>query len=239
MNAQSTVKPTPEPANHRKLIIAAIRNFVITTVILGVVLCLIAGTFSYWQAWLLAIIFSALTMQQGIYLAINDPELLERRKNIATEGESKQQKAFFYIGLISILCIFLFSALDHRFGWSQVSPVVSILGDALVALSYYVYYLVFRVNTYTASSVKVFEGQTVISTGPYAIVRHPKYVGDLFLVVGVPLALGSWWALLIILLTLVGLAWRILDEEKLLRKDLPGYDAYMQKVPYRLVPHIW
>jgi protein-S-isoprenylcysteine O-methyltransferase Ste14 len=116
---------------------------------------------------------------------------------------------------------------------------VSVLGDALLVFSFYLYYLVFRENSYAASSIKTFEGQKVISTGPYARVRHPKYVGDLFLVIGIPLALGSWWALALIVLSIAGLVWRILDEEKLLKKDLPGYIEYTQKVRYRLVPYLW
>ena len=109
----------------------------------------------------------------------------------------------------------------------------------MLLFSFYLYYLVFRENSYAASSIKTFEGQKVISTGPYARVRHPKYVGDLFMVIGIPLALGSWWALALIVLTIAGLVWRILDEEKLLKKDLPGYTDYTQKVHYRLVPYLW
>ena len=105
--------------------------------------------------------------------------------------------------------------------------------------SFYLYYLVFRENSYAASSIKTFEGQKVISSGPYALVRHPKYVGDLFLVISIPLALGSWWALVLIVLSLAGLVWRILDEEKLLEKDLPGYTDYSHQVRYRLVPGLW
>jgi protein-S-isoprenylcysteine O-methyltransferase Ste14 len=139
--------------------------------------------------------------------------------------------------------LIVFSALDHRFGWSQMSPfvslIVSLIGEGLVVLSFVVYYFVFRENSYAASSIQTYEGQKVISTGLYARVRHPKYVGDIILVVGIPLALGSWWGLAFLLLVLPALAWRILDEEKLLKKDLPGYVEYTQKVRYRLVPHLW
>ncbi|HVO43879.1 MAG TPA: isoprenylcysteine carboxylmethyltransferase family protein [Aggregatilineales bacterium] len=223
----------------KSLILPAIRNFVIGVLVLGVVLCLLAGTFSYWRGWVFTILFAVLTTTQGIYLGIKDPELLERRKNIAPEGESKAQKIFIVVALLADLCLVVFSAIDRRFGWSQMPVAVSVLGDALLVVSFYLYYLVFRENSYAASSIKTFEGQKVISTGPYARVRHPKYVGDLFLVIGVPLALGSWWALALIVLSIAGLVWRILDEEKLLRKDLPGYTDYMQKVRYRLVPYLW
>ncbi len=120
-----------------------------------------------------------------------------------------------------------------------MSLFVPLVGDGLIALSFLTYILVFKENSFAASSIQTFEGQQVISTGPYALVRHPKYVGDLFLVIGTPLALGSWWALVFVLVTIPALAWRILDEEKLLKKDLPGYVEYTQKVRYRLVPYLW
>lgn len=120
-----------------------------------------------------------------------------------------------------------------------MSPFVSLMGDGLVVFSFLIYYLVFRENSYAASSVQTFEGQQVISTGSYALIRHPKYGGDIILVVGIPLALGSWWCLAFIVLVIPALAWRILDEERLLKKDLPGYVEYTQKVRYRLVPYLW
>jgi protein-S-isoprenylcysteine O-methyltransferase Ste14 len=131
------------------------------------------------------------------------------------------------------------SALDHRFGWSPVAPSVSVVGNVLVALGLFVDLLVFRENTYGASNIEVVEGQNVISTGPYAIVRHPMYAGVLVMVVGTPLALGSWWGLLVVLVTVPVLIWRILDEEKLLEDELPGYATYSQDVRYRLVPFVW
>ncbi len=181
----------------------------------------------------------AMVTQQGIYLSIKDPELLERRKQIAPAEESTREKIFIVVGLLGDVCLIVFSALDHRFGWSQMSPFVSLIGDGLIVLSFFVYYLVFRENSYAASSIKTFAGQKVISTGPYSFVRHPKYGGDIILVVGIPLALGSWWGLVFILLVIPSLAWRILDEEKLLKKDLPGYVEYTQQVRYRLVPYLW
>lgn len=206
---------------------------------LGVVLLLSAGTLNYWQAWVFVILFMALVTQQGIYLAIKDPALLERRKKVAAERESTGQNPFIIVGLLTNACLLLFSALDHRFVWSQMPAFVSVVGDVLLGFSFFLYYLVFRENSYAASIIKTFEGQKVISTGPYALVRHPKYVGDIILVVGIPLALGSWWGLAFIVLVVPSLAWRILDEEKLLKKDLPGYVEYTQKVKFRLVPYLW
>lgn len=239
METQAQSTPAAKSDLMKSLILPGIRNFVIGVIVLGVVLCLLAGSFTYWRGWALTILFALLTTSQGIYLGIKDPELLKRRTQVAPEGESRAERIFIVIGLLGGLGQFVLSALDRRFGWSQVPVWVSVLGDALVVVSFYVYYLVFRENSYAASSIKTFEGQNVISTGPYAFVRHPKYVGDLFLVIGIPLALGSWWALALIVLSIAGLAWRILDEEKLLKRDLPGYVEYTDKVRYRLVPHLW
>ncbi len=229
-----------EPRNIMKsLILPGIRNFVIGAIVLGLLLCLLAGTLQYWQGWVFAILFSGLTNAQGIYLGIKDPALLERRKQVAAAGESKAERTFIVFALAANVLLMVFCALDHRFGWSRMPTLVSVVGDALMLLSFYVYYLVFQVNSYAASSIKTFEGQQVISTGLYGLVRHPKYAGDLLLVIGTPLALGSWWGLLMIVLMFPALAWRILDEEKLLKQDLPGYGEYVQKVRYRLVPYLW
>ncbi len=223
----------------RKLLLSSLATFVIGVIVLGVLLCLLAGSFTYWRGWVLTLLFAILTTSQGIYLGIKDPELLKRRTQVAPEGESTAQKIFIVVGLLSTFGLFVVSAVDRRFGWSQVPVFVSVIGDALLVFSFYIYYLVFRENSYAASSIKTFERQKVISTGLYGIIRHPKYVGDLFLVVSIPLALGSWWALALIVLSIAGLVWRILDEEKLLKKDLPGYVEYTQKVRYRLVPFVW
>jgi protein-S-isoprenylcysteine O-methyltransferase Ste14 len=130
-------------------------------------------------------------------------------------------------------------ALDHRFGWSPVASWVTILADILIVLSFLFMFWVLKVNSFAASNVRVEQGQQVIDTGPYAYVRHPMYAGAFWLLVGIPLALGSWWSLGLIVLCLPVLLWRLLDEEKILRKDLPGYTAYTHKVPYRLIPHVW
>ena len=136
--------------------------------------------------------------------------------------------------MLSFAVVLVVCGLDHRFMWSQVSPIVSVVGDLLVALGCFINFVVFRVNPYGASTIQVVEGQMVISTGPYRIVRHPMYVGDLVLVVGTPLALGSWWSLLALVVTTPAVIWRILDEEALLRSELSGYTKYAQHVRYRL-----
>jgi protein-S-isoprenylcysteine O-methyltransferase Ste14 len=140
------------------------------------------------------------------------------------------------IGIVSLLVI---CALSVRFGWSFVPWYISLLGDVLVALGLFVNYLVFKENSFGGSTIETSEDQKVISTGLYALIRHPMYAGVLIMMIGVPLALGSFWGLVVLAIILPGLIWRILDEEKLLKKDLPGYADYMEKVRYRLIPGLW
>jgi len=129
--------------------------------------------------------------------------------------------------------------LDFRFGRSLMPWQASIVGNAFVAFSFYLFYLVSKVNTYAAANIRVEEGQKVISTGVYGFIRHPMYFAALFLFIGTPLALGSWWALLLLPLFIPILVARILNEEKVLVRDLPGYVQYTQQVRYRLIPNIW
>jgi protein-S-isoprenylcysteine O-methyltransferase Ste14 len=130
-------------------------------------------------------------------------------------------------------------ALDHRFGWSSVPLYLEIVGSVLTALGFFITFLVFRVNTFTSATVEIAENQKVISTGPYALVRHPMYFGGLLIFIGTPLALGSYWGLFAVVAALPALIWRLLDEEKLLATSLPGYTEYKQRVRYRLVPLVW
>jgi protein-S-isoprenylcysteine O-methyltransferase Ste14 len=149
------------------------------------------------------------------------------------------QKIIMALAMVGFIAMLVFPALDRRFGWSSVPAPVSLLGDALIALGFLFTFFVFRENSYGASTIQVAEGQTVVSTGPYALVRHPMYSGAIVMLVGVPLALGSWWGLFVFLLILPVLIWRLFDEERFLRQNLPGYAEYQTKVKYRLVPFIW
>ena len=176
-----------------------------------------------------------------IYMALYDRKLLESRLRLGPTVEKRStQKIIVIVGLPVYVAAIVIMVFDHRFGWSAAVPVwLSLLGDALAALGILVYFLVIRENHYAASTVQVAEGQTVVSTGPYAIVRHPMYSGAILVFIGMPLALGSWWGLFFVPLFIAGFAWRLLDEEKFLRANLPGYAEYMRKVRYRLLPYIW
>jgi len=206
----------------------------------GALLFLPAGTFDYWEAWVFIAVFIACNIPLTIWVAINDPQLLERRMRAGPIAEKeKSQKIIMTIAFLAFAGEVVIPALDRRFGWSDVPTSVVILGNALIAISYVGFYFVFRENTYGAATIRVEENQRVISTGPYAVVRHPMYAAALVLMLGIPPALGSWWGLLGFALGVPALVWRILDEERLLKRDLPGYAEYMQRAPYRLIPGLF
>lgn len=237
---QSANTTTQEIPTLKSLILPTLRTFVIGAVVFGVLLFIPAWTLNYWQAWVFIVVFMISVSIVGLYLSLNDPTLLERRKNFGPAAEQNPaQKIIISIALISIVGLLIFCALDHRFGWSPVAPIVSLIGDVLVALGLMINLVVFRENSYGASNIRTESDQKVISTGPYAIVRHPMYVGVLVMMTGVPLALGSWLGPAILILVIPILAWRILDEEKTLKKDLSGYTEYTHKVHYRLMPYVW
>ena len=223
----------------KSVVVQGILTFLIGAIVVGILLSFIAGAFDYWNAWVFAVLFNLGTASQGVYLFIKDPELLERRKVVAPADESTTERIFIIFALFCIFGLIVFGAIDHRFGLSEMSLPTTLIGDGLIILSFIIYYFVFMENSFAASSIRTFEDQRVISSGPYAIIRHPKYFGDLLLIVGIPLALGTWWGLLILAIFIPSMAWRILDEEKLLKKNLPGYSEYMEKVHHRFLPYIW
>src|SRR5512138_1541433 len=200
-----------------KLITQSIVTFAIGAILLGLLIFLPAGTLNYWQAWLFIVVFMTSVTAVGVYLSLKDPALLERRKNIGPGAEqSTAQKIIISMGILGNLALLIFCGLDHRFGWSHMSAYVSLAGAVLVALGLFMNVLVFRENSYGAANITVEEKQPVISTGPYALVRHPMYAGVLVMILGIPLALGSWWGLVVLALLIPGLVWRILDEETVL-----------------------
>ena len=196
-----------------------------------------AWTFDYWQAWIYLLIFTISILWISAYLLMHDSKLLERRLK-RTENEKSQKKIQFYM-YISYIGLFILSSLDHRFLLSDVPFIVVMAGDALVALGYLIIFLVLKENSFAATIIEVTPGHKVISTGPYAIIRHPMYAGAIVLILGTPLALGSWWGLLSFILITYIIALRTLEEEKFLSRELSGYKEYCQKTPYRLIPFIW
>jgi len=223
-----------------KLVTQTLSTFLIGAVALGGLLFLPAWTLNYWQAWVFILVFMTSVVMIGLYLSLKDPALLERRKKFGpTQEQSPVQKIVISIGLLGLLSVFVFSALAHRFGWSPVPTYGALVGDALVALGLFIDLLVFKENSYGGSTIEIVADQKVIATGPYALVRHPMYVGVLIMLIGIPLALDAWWGLAIIAAGVPVLMLRIIDEEEFLKKNLPGYDEYTQQVRYRLVPYLW
>ena len=221
----------------KNLFIKAVGGLLFVFVAVSGLIFLSAWTFNYWQAWTFLAVFMVSISAIFIYLAKNDPGLLARRVK-STEKETSQKVIRFFVNL-AFTAVIVLSAIDHRFAWSAASPLAVFVGDAFVLFGMLIIFLVFKENTFTAQTVEVEAGQKVISTGLYAIVRHPMYVGGLIFILGIPLALGSLWGLLMVILFAPVMAWRILDEEKLLTKDLKGYAEYRDKVKYRLVPFVW
>ena len=206
----------------------------------GVLLFLPAATLNYWQAWLFIAVFAVVTTIPSIYLAAKSPEVLQRRMRAGPFAETRMTQKIAVSGtILSVAAVLVISALDHRFGWSQVPTAVVFLGAVLVAFGLGIAMLVVIQNSYAAATVTVEAGQKVVSTGLYGLVRHPMYVGALIMMVGTPLALDSYWALLVIIPAIAVLGARTADEERMLRQELDGYDEYMQKVHYRLVPGVW
>ena len=199
-----------------------------------------AWTFDYWQAWTFLAVFFASVLTITIYLMKKDPKLLERRVRGGPSAEKeKSQQVIQSIAGIAFIAIFLISALDHRFGWSAVSLFIVLVGDVLVALGLLVVFLVFRENTFTSATIEIATDQKVISTGPYSLVRHPMYSGAFIMLLGVPIALGSWWGLLAVIPVIIVIVARLFDEEKFLAQSLVGYPEYLNRVLYRLIPFVW
>jgi protein-S-isoprenylcysteine O-methyltransferase Ste14 len=207
---------------------------------LGALLFLTAWTLAYWQAWIFLAVFSGSSFAITLYLAKHDPQLLERRMKAGPGAEKERsQRIIQVLALIAFVAVLAFPAIDHRFAWSTVPPTVTVAGDILVALGFLVIFFVFKENTFASAIIEVGPEQKVITTGPYALVRHPMYSGALVMLLGEPLALGSWWGLFTIIPITAVIIWRLLNEEEFLAKNLAGYSEYQSRVRYRLLPSIW
>jgi len=202
---------------------------------MGVIIFLPAGSFRFWQAWIWWSGFSALTLFITAYFFKKSPELLSRRMKFKEKETTRKPPAFLNL---YFLC-FLIPGLDFRFHWSTVPVWIVIAANAIVFLGYIFIIIVFKENSYASTIIQVEQEQQVIKTGPYAIVRHPMYLGVLFMLLFSPLALGSYWAIIPSLLCIPSLVLRIKSEEKVLLQDLPGYKEYCLKTRYRLIPSIW
>lgn len=205
--------------------------------VLGLIFFIPAGTLDYWEAWVYCTVLFVPFLFVLFYLLRKEPELLVRRIRL-NEKESAQRRIIGASGVIFFIG-FLIPGLDHRYGWSAI-PAGAVLGaDVLVILGYALVFLVFKENPFASRVVEVEPDQKVISTGPYALVRHPMYLGTSIMWLATPIALGSYWALPVFLILPLVLVYRIRNEEEVLLRELPGYREYTQKVRYRLIPGIW
>ena len=217
----------------------AIIELVCIPIILAAALFIPAWTLDYWQAWALLIVFSVSAMSITAYLMRKDPDLLARHLKGLLGEKQQGQKTIQRIALAIFISCFIIPAIDHRFSWSSVPTSIALFGNLLVLLGFFIVFLVLKENTHSAAVIEVADQQTVISTGPYAYLRHPMYAGVLILMFGIPLALDSWWGLFAFYPMLLVMVWRLLDEENFLAENLTGYEEYSEKVKFRLIPFIW
>jgi len=212
----------------------------ILTAVMGLLLFVSAATVHYWQAWVYLSLFAGASALTTLYLLREDPALLERRMSGGPTAEKRPaQKLIMLCTSIAFIALLVVPAFDHRFGWSSVPLAAVVAGDVLVALGFWLISLVYRENTFTSATIEVAEHQKVISTGPYAIVRHPMYASASLYLLGTSLALGSYWGFAAIAAMLPFLVWRLLDDERFLAKNLSGYTEYQKRVRHRLVPFVW
>ncbi len=220
-----------------KLLFKALTAVIVGAFAIGVFVFLPAGTLNFSQGWLFMGVLFIPMILLGTVLLFKSPGLLEKRLN-AKEKERGQRGV---IGLSALMFLggFIVAGLDFRFGWSRMPLWVSVVASVVFLLAYALYCEVMRENAYLSRTIEVTEGQTVVDSGLYGIVRHPMYSVTLILFLAIPLILGSWWALLIFLIYPVIIIYRLLNEEKFLEKELDGYLEYENKVKYRLIPYIW
>jgi protein-S-isoprenylcysteine O-methyltransferase Ste14 len=221
----------------KSLIKKIIKRFSLVPIVLGILILVPAGTFNYWQVYVYMGILIIPMIIVLFYFLKNDPLFLERRTR-AKEKE-KAQKIIQIVFSLIFLSGFVIPGLDKRFGWSDIPVSIVLITDIVILLGYLLIFFVFRQNSYASRVVEVEKSQKVISTGLYSFVRHPMYLGVLIMYIPTPVALGSFWGLIPMAAIPLAIVLRIINEEKVLSRDLPGYKEYCQKTRYRLFPLIW
>ena len=222
------------------LMVKTVLGFAFLMLVVALALFVPAGSLGFWQAWAFLAVWAVCVVLITAYLAKYDQRLLAGRVKAGPVAEvQKGQQIIQSLASLFFIGLFIVPGLDYRFHWSVVPPVVSWVSEGFVALGFFIVFLVFRENSYTSAIVEVSDAQRVIASGPYSVVRHPMYAGAALLLLFTPLALGSWVALLCPLPLILVVAVRLLEEEKFLLANLDGYEAYREKVRYRLIPLIW
>ena len=220
-----------------KLIVQAVTRFLAGLLIVGLLLFLPAGTFAFWQAWLLIIILFVPMLLAGLVMMKKSPDLLRKRLN--GKEEQAEQKTVILLSGLMFLAAFIAAGLNVRFGWIQLPGAVSFAAAVIFLLAYILYAEVMRENAYLSRTVEVQENQKVIDTGLYGIVRHPMYMSTLLLFLSMPLVLGSVISFVIMLVYIPIISMRIRNEEQVLEEGLAGYKEYKQRVRYKVIPFVW
>jgi protein-S-isoprenylcysteine O-methyltransferase Ste14 len=215
----------------------AITRLIIGFLVLGIMFFLPAGTLRYWNAWVYIGVLIIPMCIALILLIWKDPDLLERR--LRMKEKETQQKTIIRLSWVIFLLAFTIPGFDYRFGWTILPVWVVVCADLVILAGFFLFMWVMRVNSYASRIIEVEKEQKVIDTGPYSVIRHPLYVSNILIYLATPVALGSVWGFVAILPLPVLIIFRILNEEKILKNDLPGYREYQEKIRYRLVPGTW
>ena len=220
-----------------RLLATALTKYVAGVALMGVLLFLPAGTLGWWQGWLLMAILFVPMLVAGLVMMAKAPDLL--RKRLDAKEEESEQRSVLALSAIMFVAAFVVAGLGHRFGWPQLPACAAWVGAGVFLASYALYAEVLRENAYLSRTIEVQDGQHVVDTGLYAVVRHPMYSATLLLFLSMPVVLGSPFACAIMLAYLPIIAKRIRNEEALLAEELDGYAAYLERVRWRLIPHVW
>jgi protein-S-isoprenylcysteine O-methyltransferase Ste14 len=220
--------------------IKAFGGLLVLILVMATLLFIPAGTLDYWQAWVFLSVYSVSSLAITLYLMIRDRKLLQRRMSGGPAAEKQPaQRVIMSFASLAYIGLIVVPALDHHLAWSRMPAVVSVVGDVFVALGFLAVFFVFKENTFSSATIEATSDQRVISTGPYAMIRHPMYAGGLVLLLGIPIALGSWWGLLLFAAVVPAIIWRLIDEESFLARNLSGYAEYQTIVRHRLIPLVW
>jgi protein-S-isoprenylcysteine O-methyltransferase Ste14 len=228
---------TADVVRRGPLLLKVLTRFVGAALVMPALLYAPAGTLDFWQAHLFCASLFVPMLFVLVYLLIKDPELLDRRMRL--KERDRPQAFFVKLSLLFFVVAFVVPGLDRRWHWSEAPVAVVLAADAVMLLGYALFIVVMRANTYASRVIEVAQGQKVIDAGPYSVVRHPMYVAAITMYLAMPLVLGSYWGLLAMAPLPALIAFRILNEERLLREQLPGYEEYTRRVRYRLVPFVW